>query len=113
MSAMPDELGPVVLQVTGKTIKARGINVESRITDGTIDRTMDGASTLEITIDDPDRDMLRSGRSDNQIDLQIDGLWWRLVKVSKQGDTLILTFEDRAVAYLRKHTSRARRRGAR
>lgn len=97
------DVGAVMLQVAGTKLgpKAR---VDSRITGGTLERTIDGASTLTLTIDDADRTLLRSGLFDRQIDIQLLGLWWRLVQVSKAGDGLTLTFEDRVVAYLRQIT---------
>lgn len=95
------DVGALLLRVAGNKLSKGGTRVDQRVTDGTLERTIDGASTLTITLDDSDRYLLRSGVFDRQIDLQFDGLWWRLVKVSKVTDTLTLTFEDRAVAYLR------------
>jgi hypothetical protein len=94
------DVGAVLLDLVGRKA-GRGLRVDDRITDGTIERTMDGASTLTFVLDDHDRSLLRSGVFSRQIDLQFDGLWWRLVQVSKQGDTLTLTFEDRIVSQLR------------
>jgi hypothetical protein len=98
-------LDAVVLLAVDKQLKGKGVDVASRVTDGTIDRTMTGASTLTLTIEDERRDLLRSGLLTYTLDLQLDGLWWRLVKVTKQGDQLSLTFEDRVVAYLRQITT--------
>jgi hypothetical protein len=74
-----------------------------RVTDINVSRTVEGASTITVTINDADRAVLRSGNLNNKLDVQIDGLWFRLVKVEKQSDTLTLTFEDRDVAVLRGH----------
>lgn len=99
------DVGAVLLQVAGAKLgKGSRIRVDGRILDGRLERTMDGASTLSLTLDDHDRTLLRSGVFSRQLDVQLDGEWWRLVQVSKQGDTLSLTFEDRAVAYLRLNT---------
>lgn len=99
------DVGAVILQVAGAKLgKGSRLRVDQRITDGSLERTMDGASTLSLTIDDHDRALLRSGMFSRQLDLELDGEWWRLVQVSKQGDTLTLTLEDRAVAYLRQQT---------
>ena len=99
------DVGAVMLQVAGAKLgKGTAIRVDGRITDGRLERTMDGASTLSLTLDDHDRALLRSGALSRQIDVNLAGEWWRLVQVAKQGDTLSLTFEDRAVAYLRKIT---------
>src|SRR5215471_107873 len=101
--AQDTDLGAAVLKVADGAL--RSVNVVSRLTDGSVDRTMDGASTLTLMLDDHRRDLLRSGVLDRQVDLQLDGLWWRLVKVSKSGDQLTLTFEDRQVAFLREITT--------
>lgn len=99
------DVGAVVLQLAGSKLSRRGIRVDSRITDGSIDRTMSGASTLTLTLEDERRDLLRSGLFNRQVDMSLDGQWWRLVKVSKTGDALTLTFEDRVVSYLRQITT--------
>jgi len=99
------DVGAVLLQTAGAKLgKGSSIRVDQRITDGRLERTMDGASTLTLTLDDHDRALLRSGAFSTQLDLDLAGEWWRLVQVGKQGDTLTLTFEDRAVAYLRQIT---------
>jgi hypothetical protein len=95
------DVGALVLQLASKTLSRQGTRVDSRITTGSIDRTMVGASTLSFTLEDERRDLLRSGLFSRQIDVELDGQWWRLVKVAKAGDQLTLTFEDRCVAYLR------------
>lgn len=108
MSALATDVdvGALVLQIAGdKFARKSQTRVDQRVTGGTIERTMQGASTLTINLDDSDRALLRSGVFDQQIDLQLDGLWWRLVKVSKQGDALALVFEDRGVSLLRKITT--------
>jgi len=71
------------------------------ITDGDVDRTIQGASTITLRARDRDRSLLRSGYLAKDCDIQIDGLWFRLKSVDKQGDDLPLTFEDREVAVLR------------
>src|SRR5262245_21163515 len=72
------------------------------ITDGNLERTIDGASTLDLTVHDPRRSLIRSGLFGYQLDVQLDKLWFRLVKVNKNGDDLTLTFDDREVALLRR-----------
>lgn len=103
------------------------LDIDESITSGYIERTMDGATTLEVTVFDPHRELLHSGlfgdgthfRYDvsdmrwrdedprkshfKTIDVKLDGLWFRLVQVQKQGDNVVLTFEDRIVAYLKLH----------
>jgi hypothetical protein len=103
-------------------------DIAPAITSGYIERTMDGATTLSVTIRDPRNALIRSGmfgdgtffRFDKEtpyrdtvphkphfraIDVRLDGLWFRLVQLQKQGPELTLTFEDRVVAYLKLHNS--------
>jgi hypothetical protein len=80
------------------------VSVADAITGGDLERTMEGASTLTLTLHDPHRALLRNPDLARAIDMSFAGYWWRLVKVSKSGDALTLTFEDRDVAYLRQHT---------
>jgi hypothetical protein len=98
------DVGAVLLRVAGAKL-SRSTRVDQRITGGTLERTIEGASTLTLELDDHDRALIRSGVFTRQLDLDFDGVGWRLVQVSKQGDALELTFEDRAVAYLRKITT--------
>jgi hypothetical protein len=79
------------------------VSVADAITGGELERTMEGASTLTLTLHDPHRALLRNPDLARAIDMTFGGYWWRLVKVSKSGDALTLTFEDRDVAYLRQH----------
>jgi hypothetical protein len=77
------------------------IDIIEAVQDVTIDRTMQGASTVVVTVEDRDRVLLRSGRLVHANDIEIDGLFFRLVSVDKNASTLTLTFEDREVALLR------------
>lgn len=77
------------------------MNIADRITDATISRTIDGSSLLTVVINDYDRAVLTSGLLANNIDIQVDGLWFRLTGGDKAGDDLTLTFEDREIAVLR------------
>jgi len=79
-------------------------HIAERITDATIQRTIDGSSTLSLVINDYDRALLQSDQLANRLDVQIDGLWFRLTGCDKQGDQLTLTFEDREIAVLRTYT---------
>lgn len=69
-------------------------------------RSIEGASTMTITVNDYDRAMLRSGLLSSKLDIEIDGLWFRLRQVKKSGDNLILVFEDREIAVLRKYSKK-------
>ena len=103
-SAIDVDVATFVLDVVDKRLSALDVHVESSITDGTIERTMDGASTLTVTVHDPHRVLLRSGMFSYAIDAKLDRYFFRLVQVQKQDDDLTLTFEDRAVAALRAKT---------
>jgi hypothetical protein len=80
-----------------------GFNIQAAVTDVVVDRTIEGASTVTVTVLDRDRLLLRSGRLSSRNDIEIDGLFFRLASVRKQGDILELIFEDREVAILRKY----------
>lgn len=73
----------------------------------TIERTIDGASTLSITVADHARTLTRSGIFDARSWAVVDGVHLELAAVRKTGDAIALTFEDAIVAALR------RRKGAR
>lgn len=81
-----------------------GLDIAKAITGGDLTRTITGASTLTVEIHDPHRVLLNSPDLQRAIDFRYDGTWFRLVKLAKSGAQLTLTFEDRDVAYLRRHT---------
>lgn len=81
-----------------------GVDVVDMITDASVERTIEGASTLEVTIVDQDRRILQSGKLSAKLDVNVDGLWFRLAQVKKQGKYLTLIFEDREIAVLRTYT---------
>lgn len=67
-----------------------------------VDRTIEGASTITVTVADHDRSLLRSGKLSARQDIEIDGLWFRLVETQITGPGILeLTFEDREIAILR------------
>lgn len=74
------------------------------ITGATLARSITGASTVEIELQDHLRSLLRSGLLNSKLDIEIDGLWFRLVGVKKAGDTFTLTFEQREIAVLRTYS---------
>jgi len=78
-------------------------DVSNRIIDATIDRSIEASSAFTVIINDYDRAVLTSGNLNNRLDVQIDGLWFRLAGVDKSGDELTLTFEDREIAVLREY----------
>lgn len=89
---------------------ARGVpnlKIQDSIISGEVNRTVEGASQLTLTIHDLGREIVESEVLQSEdgrlraIDLEIDGLVFRLTKLSKSGDDLNLTLEDRDVAWLR------------
>lgn len=98
------DLGHLVLDVANRKVRGLDKRIDNSIIDGTLERTIDGASTLTLVVHDPDRVLLRSGIFAQAIGVRLDRLSWRLVRVGKQADDLTLTFEDREVALLRAQT---------
>jgi hypothetical protein len=105
--AVPDDdaLGQppprAVLRAVGR--KGKPIDLSRLLTGADLTRTMDGASTLTLTVLDDHLDVIRSPLVTASMDLHYLGHWWRLVKLTKQGPSLSFTFEDRDVAHLRQH----------
>ena len=126
-----EKLRPSVLRVTQRELMGDDIdltklylalgqatfNVAEAVTNASVKRTIEGASTLTVNITDQDRMLLRSGNLGRRLVTEIDGLYFILVAVNKSGSRLTLTFEDREVYLLRtydkpikqsKSTSRAK-----
>ena len=97
------DVSRIVLDVVSRKLRHLDTRIEGSVVDGSIERTITGASTVELSVHDPKRALLQSGMFSQQIDVSLDRLHFRLVKVGKSGDDLTLTFEDRAVALLRQH----------
>lgn len=87
------------IKVGGRTV----LNLREHITDGNVERTIEGASTITVTVADPEGAILRSRHLGRTSDVKIDGLWFRLVKKTKTGNALSLTWEDREIAILRSY----------
>lgn len=83
------------------TPKLPEYRIEEAVVAGSVNRTIVGASTVQLTLNDRYGFIKNSGRLGNKVDIKIDGLWFRLVKVQKSGFQLTLTFESREVAILR------------
>lgn len=91
------------LRLYGQSMDAR---IGEAITAAEAEMTIEGASTITLAAHDPSRSLLKANRFANQkFDVRIDDEWFRLVGVSKQGDQLSLTFEDRAVAWMRQYST--------
>src|SRR5437868_5068523 len=78
---------------------AHGLKVDfaQSITAGHIERTIEGASVINVSIHDGTKAILRSGMfgtKDNKkipvLDVLVDGLWFRLVHFRKEGEELTL-----------------------
>src|SRR5262245_65974224 len=88
------------LVLNGRKFRA---NIDQGVLGADLERTIEGASTVTVNVHDPKLDLLSSRLFNFRIDVELDGLWFRLVKVSKTGTDLSLVFEDRAVAFMRKY----------
>jgi murein DD-endopeptidase MepM/ murein hydrolase activator NlpD len=93
------DLDALLVYVRGKL----KLDAVDRVIDINVDRTIEGASTVVVQLNDYEREILNSGYLNNPFDINIDGLWFRLCKVSRNpgDDILELTFEDREIAILR------------
>lgn len=90
--------------LTALNLILKGIGAEeilNSVTSADIDRTIEGASTLTISVEDPRRVLMQSPYLARGTDTTIDGLWFRLASVEKAADLFTLTFEDREVAIMR------------
>ena len=98
------DVAQLVLEVAGVDVE---LNVIESVVSADVARTIEGASTLTITIHDQAREILNGRFLEDPdgdlrtVDVEVDNLWFRLVKIDKQADDLTLTFEDRQVARLR------------
>jgi len=87
------------------------VNFAESITEGYVERSIEGASVISITVHDGTREILRSGMfgtDSNEklpaIDVKVEGIWYRLASFQKNEEELTLEFEDRIVAFLKSHT---------
>jgi hypothetical protein len=84
--------------------RGAGLDITQSITDAVVDRTIEGASTLTVSVEDTnDRKIFNSGRLVKHTDVNIDGLWWTLVQIKKTGRMLSLVFEEREINLLRRY----------
>lgn len=106
------------LTLNGKALDAR---VSTAVKDIPYERNIDGASTVQLVLVDPDGDLLDSGLFSAAVDIELpapsaitldggllptgsdDPLGFRLVRIRTSGATLTLDFEDREVAFMRAH----------
>lgn len=79
-------------------------DIVDALTDAQVSRTLDGASVLSLTLEDP-RGTLRNSRIfGKKVSLKVDALTYEVVQLSKSGTTLTVTSEDQLVAELRRIT---------
>lgn len=87
--------------------RVKSLDLVEAITDDPIlTRTIDGASTLEVTVKDTRRKLLRSGILDTRSFATVDGINFELAALSKAADRVTLTFEDAIVAALRRRNDK-------
>ena len=94
------------LDVANLTLQGKGLSarVKQAVTDGSIEQTIQGASTLTLTVADWAGGLLRSAVLAGGVTLTFDGLNFTMVKLSKTDTALTLTFEETAVNLLRQYT---------
>lgn len=94
------------LLVDGKYIDDKnGLNIGGGVTDATITRSIEQASTIDFTIFDPQHDLLNSRLVTQKIKCNVGPYAFKLAAVEKSDDNIILTFEDEAISLLRDHAT--------
>lgn len=78
------------------------MRVEEAVTEADLERTIDGATSLTMMLRDPERDIIGSKTFSGRVALSLDDLAFELSRMSKNEDTLTLTFESKVVAKLRR-----------
>lgn len=87
-------------------IKLKGEKFTAKVTDAIVGdprirRSIDESSEISLPIHDPRGELRRSKLLETKFDIELDDLWFRFVRLNRQGDTLTLYFEDREVARTR------------
>lgn len=90
------------LLIDGGEIKA---DVKEAIHEASLTRSIEQAATIHLTVHDPRRELLNTGLVAKRSTTQIDGRGFELVAVEKADDMLDLTFEDVAIAAMRRQTT--------
>jgi hypothetical protein len=96
-------LGDVDLAELQLIVQGREVfDIRPRLTAAPVSRTINGASTITLSVRDRDRRLAKSGflRS-KPVDIEVDGYTFRYRGLNRQGDDLELTFEDLVVSVLR------------
>ncbi len=89
------------ITLAGKRLKAK---VGDAVLDATLDRTIEGASEVKLTLHDPERRLLQMSEFNTRQNVKLDGLKFRMTGMSKAGPDLDCTFEDWPVSKLREKT---------
>lgn len=89
------------LQLTGPKGSTLRANVLEALEELTVSQTITGASTVQMTLSDPHRTLLRSGLLSVRTTVIVAGSAYELAQVAKSGPKVTVTFEDIAVAALR------------
>jgi hypothetical protein len=141
LAAMDNELDLESLVFNWISDRVPDMEAIGAITGIAVERTIEGASTVEVTMQDPDNRLFAGSRvwepkpkRDKQghpkyeydtsghritrpdergrsMEIKIDGIVFRLVKVSRSGTQSTLTFEDRVIWWLRrKHGAKRAKR---
>lgn len=90
-------LGLESLTLRGKKLKAK---LADAVESATLERTMEGASTVRLTVIDADRELIRSDLFNSRSTLTVDDLIFEFAGYEKSGDRLGLTFEAAGAADL-------------
>lgn len=92
----------IVLHSEAKAGAKLNVELGGGIVGAELSRTIEGASTLTLTVYDPKQKILQAAIMRRRFNCRIGPhLWFTLVGVKKQGKTVVLTFEDREVSWLR------------
>lgn len=94
------DLDVSAMRLGGKQLTAR---LRDAITDGTLEQTIEGASTLTVTVADWHEGLLHSQVIKAAAVLTFNGLSFTLTKLGRQGTAMQLTFEETAVNLLRQY----------
>lgn len=79
-------------------------HLKQAITSIELDMTIEGASTLTVKVADFSRQLLQSELTRTRSVAVVDNVSYTLVKVSREADDLVLTFEETAINLLRRYS---------
>jgi hypothetical protein len=97
------------VRLIGTTMEA---NLTASVSAAPVRATRSGPAQLTLTVVDPDRELVTNGRMldrdenmllDDNIDLELGGVWWRLMGVEPADSGWTLSLEDRSGAWHRRH----------